>query len=217
MDRARQTRRETLIEVFNRWIEIRIGTPAKLARAIEHLLDAHLENDVGMGAHPDTTRSDFLQQRVEPRSVLARDERVDPDEHAVGGEETHADLFFRLLGINDQFGHETDVVEGRDNKMVSRLIERRQLGFRIAAPNERNPTNRLPFQNVEWRSVRPLVHAWLQIPGQGEGSAFWASNRLTGRPCNPIPVTLPSAARQCKAALSTLLDRVRREPLMSDE
>jgi hypothetical protein len=98
-----KTCRESCIEVFNRKIEVGIGAPSQPTRAVEHLLDAHLENDVGVGAHPDPVRSDVPQQEVKLRSVLAVIQRVDPDEHAVHGQEASVDRFLHLLGVQDWF------------------------------------------------------------------------------------------------------------------
>jgi hypothetical protein len=100
---GRETRREPGLEVFSRSIKVRVGPPTQFARAVEHLLDAHLENNVGVGAHPYSVRGNVPQQGVKPRSVLAPAQRVDPDEHAVHGEEARADCFLHLFGIQHGF------------------------------------------------------------------------------------------------------------------
>jgi hypothetical protein len=111
----RETRGEPFVEVFDRWIEIRLGTPAQLARAIEHLLDAQLENDVRVGAHPYPPRGDLSQQRVKPTAVFAATQRVYPNEHAVHREEAHAHRFLNLLGIQHWFCGETQSLESGEN------------------------------------------------------------------------------------------------------
>jgi hypothetical protein len=67
-----------------------------------------------MGAHPDTTRSDFLQQRVEPRSVLASDERVDPDARDDG----HPGVRERLSEV----GNELVAPERRSPEYLQKFI-----------------------------------------------------------------------------------------------
>jgi hypothetical protein len=96
-----ETSREACIEVFSRKIEVGIGAPSQPTRAVEHFLDAHLENDVGVGAHPHPVRSDVPQQVVKARSVLAVIQRIDPDEHAVHGQEASVDRLRHLLGVQD--------------------------------------------------------------------------------------------------------------------
>lgn len=50
---------------------------------MEHLLGAHLEDDVGMGADPNAARRDLAQQRVEMGAVAPFVNRVYPDEYAI--------------------------------------------------------------------------------------------------------------------------------------
>ena len=50
---------------------------------MEHLLGAHLEDHIGMGAHPDAARRDLPQQCVEIGAVAPLVDGVDPDEHAI--------------------------------------------------------------------------------------------------------------------------------------
>ena len=50
---ARRARREPRSEVLRRRVEMGVGSPAEVAGAVEHLLDAHLQDDIGMGADPD--------------------------------------------------------------------------------------------------------------------------------------------------------------------
>jgi hypothetical protein len=63
-----------------------------------------------MRAHPDATRSDVSQQRVEPGALFAGVERIYPNEHTVDREETGADLLFRFLGIEHRLGRKSDGV-----------------------------------------------------------------------------------------------------------
>src|SRR5580704_8466277 len=42
-----------IVEFPHRAVEMGVGAPAKMLRAVKHLLDAHLEDHVGMGADPD--------------------------------------------------------------------------------------------------------------------------------------------------------------------
>ena len=61
-------------------IELRVGAPAEMLRAIQHLLHAHLEDHVRMRADPDTARGNVAQQRVEHMPVAAIHDGIDPDQ-----------------------------------------------------------------------------------------------------------------------------------------
>src|SRR5262249_28369118 len=67
---------------LGRSIEGRVAAPAHRAGTMEHLLGAHLEDHIGMGAHPDAARRDLAQQCVEIGAVAPLVDGVDPDEHA---------------------------------------------------------------------------------------------------------------------------------------
>jgi predicted nuclease with RNAse H fold len=67
------------------------------SRSLEMRLKATFQNDVRMGADPDTLGRDLAQQRVEPGPVLAGAQGVDPDQHAIHREKAGADVFLRLL------------------------------------------------------------------------------------------------------------------------
>src|SRR5215831_6013728 len=54
-----KTSGEPLMEVGNGSIQVSICPPAQFARAIEHLLNAHFENDVGVSAYPHSPRGDL--------------------------------------------------------------------------------------------------------------------------------------------------------------
>src|SRR5262249_54170911 len=50
---------------LGRSIKGRVAAPAHRAGTIEHFLGTHLEDHIWIGAHPDATRRDLAQQRVE--------------------------------------------------------------------------------------------------------------------------------------------------------
>src|SRR2546423_15121591 len=66
---------------------MRIGAPAQMARAIQDVLDAHLQNDIRMRTDPRTSQSDLAQQRVERGARLALVDGIDPNEDAVHREQ----------------------------------------------------------------------------------------------------------------------------------
>src|SRR5258708_40339948 len=49
-----QARRKLRTKGFGAVVTMRIGAPAQMARAVEDVLDAHLQNDIGMRADPWT-------------------------------------------------------------------------------------------------------------------------------------------------------------------
>src|SRR6266550_2864231 len=62
-----------------------------MARAVEDVLDAHLQNDIRMRADPRTLQSDLAQQRVERGARLTLVDGIDPDQDAVHREQLVAD------------------------------------------------------------------------------------------------------------------------------
>ena len=86
-----QARRKFGAEGCGAVIAMRVGAPAQMTRSVEHVLDAHLQDDVGMRAHPRALRRNLAKQRIERRARLALMDRIDPDEHAVDGEQLIAD------------------------------------------------------------------------------------------------------------------------------
>ena len=59
----------------------------KHARGVhEHLLGAHLQNHVWVGAHPHPGLPDVAKQRIELRAVETVLNRVHPDEHSIESE-----------------------------------------------------------------------------------------------------------------------------------
>ena len=64
------------------WVSAHPDVIVKMG-TMEHLLGAHFENHIGMGAHPHAARRNFAQQRVEIGAVASLVNRVDPDEHSI--------------------------------------------------------------------------------------------------------------------------------------
>jgi hypothetical protein len=75
---------------------------------MEHLLGAHLEDHIGMGAHPDAARRDLAQQRVEIGAVAPLVNRIDPDEHAINHGELCAHSVADIVLIDDRFRIDAD-------------------------------------------------------------------------------------------------------------
>ncbi len=78
-----QARRKLRTEGSGAVVTMRIGAPAQMARAVKDVLDAHLQNDIGMRADPRTLQSDLAQQRVERGARLTLVDGIDPDQDAV--------------------------------------------------------------------------------------------------------------------------------------
>src|SRR5215472_7728717 len=116
-------------------IEMRVRAPAEMLGAVENLLDAHFENDVGMRAGPRPARRDVTQQRVERLARLALVDRIDPDEHAIGAKQLLAHLIREVLVIDGRLGTDADRGELFEDAVEAVVRRRRGLPrFEIATP-----------------------------------------------------------------------------------
>ena len=84
-------RRKLFTECAGGAIEMGVGAPAQMLRAVQNFLHAHLEDHIRMRADPDSPGRDVAQHRIE-RPVLLRRNRIDPDEHAIGAQQLLAHL-----------------------------------------------------------------------------------------------------------------------------
>src|SRR5260370_42086042 len=99
-----QARRKLRTEGFGAVVTTRIAAPAQMARAVEDVLDAHLQNDIRMRADPRTLQSDLAQQRVERGARLTLVDGIEPDKEAVHRVQLVADRDGKALVIDRYAG-----------------------------------------------------------------------------------------------------------------
>lgn len=104
---------------------MRVGSPAEMTRSVEHVLDAHLQDHVGMCAHPWPLRRNVAKQRVEGLARLALMDRIDPDEHAIDGEQLIADGVGEDLVVDHRAGVDADRGECFENADEAAVLCRR--------------------------------------------------------------------------------------------
>src|SRR4051812_18918794 len=85
-------------------IKVYIAAPAEMLRPVQHLLDAHFKNDIGMGTDPRSMRGDFPQQWIERRPCLPLVDRIDPDENTPRLQELVATLIAERLIVDGRLG-----------------------------------------------------------------------------------------------------------------
>src|SRR6516225_5353830 len=82
---------------------------------MEHLLGAHFEDHIGMGAHPRAAPRDLAQQRIEIGAVSALVNRVHPYKHAIERGELCAHGVDDIVLIDHGFCVDTDIGERRED------------------------------------------------------------------------------------------------------
>src|ERR1700722_3681145 len=85
-----------------------VAAPTQMARPVEYLLDAHLEDDVGMCADPRALRRDLAKQRVERHTCFALMDRIDPDQDAIHREQFVPDRVGEGFVVDDGTGSDTN-------------------------------------------------------------------------------------------------------------
>ena len=70
-----------------------VRAPPQMFRTVQNLLDAHLENYIGVRADPWPARRDVAKHCVQPFSCQSLMYRIDPDKHAVSFQKPCADFF----------------------------------------------------------------------------------------------------------------------------
>src|SRR6516165_4404940 len=101
---------------------------------MEHFLSAHLEDYIGMGAHPHTLRRDLAQQGVKIDAVAPLMNWVDPDEHAIERGEVCAYFVEHIVLIDDRFRIDADVGECREHGLEPAGLRRVAAARRLVAP-----------------------------------------------------------------------------------
>jgi hypothetical protein len=71
--------------------------------SVKNFLHAHLEDHVGMGTDPHTSRCNLPQQRIEHSPVLSLGYWIDPDEHTVATEKLLAHFVSDVVRIDRGF------------------------------------------------------------------------------------------------------------------
>src|SRR5438477_9090053 len=116
---------------------MRVRAPAEMLGAVEDLLDAHFENDVGMRADPRPARSNVAQYRIERLARLALVDWIDPDEHAIGAKQLLAYLVREVLVINGRLGMDADGGELFEDA-VEAVVRRRRVAARLEIATPKN-------------------------------------------------------------------------------
>src|SRR5215475_199721 len=95
-------------------VAVRVAAPTEMARPVEHFLDAHFLDDVGMRAHPRPSGRNLAQQRIKGRARLALVDRIDPDQHRIENAYEAAVFWGRLPACGGIASREdSDCVTGR--------------------------------------------------------------------------------------------------------
>ena len=89
---------------------------------MEHLLSAHLEDHIGIGADPDAMRRDLAQKRVEIGPVAPLVNWVDPDEHTIDRGELCAHGVEDIVLVDHRFRIDADVSERREDGLEPAVI-----------------------------------------------------------------------------------------------
>jgi hypothetical protein len=103
---------------------------------MEHLLGAHFEDHIGMGAHPHAARRDLAQQRVEIGAVAPLVNRIDLDEHAIERGELCADGVENIVLVDHRFRINADIGERREHGPEPAGLWRGTAARRFISPPE---------------------------------------------------------------------------------
>src|SRR4029077_187912 len=103
---------------------------------MEHLLGAHFEDHIGMGAHPHAARRDLTQQCVEIGAVTPLVNRIDPDEYAIKSGEPWARAVEDIVLIDYRFRIDTDLGERCEHGPEPAGLGRDTAARRLLTPPE---------------------------------------------------------------------------------
>ena len=136
-----QSLRKCLTERVCRAVEVSVGPPSEVLRAIQYFLHAHFEDRVGVCAHPRTARRDVAQQRVEHNACLPLMQRIDPNQHTIHRHELIAYFIREFLIENCRLRVNTDRAEFLKHAMKAVVLRRgRAPCLVVAAPKHRYST-----------------------------------------------------------------------------
>ena len=121
-------------------IELGIGAPSEMFRAMQHLLHAHLQGHVGMRADPDTACGDIAQHHVEDAAIPAVGDRIDPHQNAIEPPQLRAHLVHEIIGVHRRLGRNALLGQCREHA-AEPVVLRRCGAARIAvtAPHYAKP------------------------------------------------------------------------------
>jgi hypothetical protein len=101
---------------------------------MQHLLGPHLEDHIGMGAHPDAAPRDLAQERVEIGAATPLVNRVDPDEHAIEHGELYARGVKDIVLVDHRFRIDADIGQCREDAPEPARLWRGTAAGRFIAP-----------------------------------------------------------------------------------
>jgi hypothetical protein len=78
---------------------------------MENFLHAHLEGDAGMRADPDALLRHVAQHRVQHNTVASLRERINPNENAIGVQQSRAYFVRHFLSVDGRPRMDTDGCE----------------------------------------------------------------------------------------------------------
>src|SRR5215211_3020701 len=111
---------------------MRIRAPGEMPGTVQHFLDAHFEDDVGMRADPWPPFGHLAQQGIKRIArFFAILKRIDPHKYAVGLQQLRANLVGELLVIDGRFGMNADRGKLLENAMKA-IVGRGRVAPRLA-------------------------------------------------------------------------------------
>ena len=124
-----QTFGQLIAKLLGRAVQLRLGAPTHARGVHEHLLGAHPQNHVRVGAHPHPGLPDLAKQRIELRAVETVLNRVDPDQHSIEFEQLIANGIHGLIGVHDR--HRIDSERRKGTKHLAQLARRGDRDVRV--------------------------------------------------------------------------------------
>ena len=101
---------------------------------MEHLLRTHLDDHIGMRAHPDAARRNLAQQCVEIGAVASLVNGVDPDKYPIKRGELCADGVKNIVLVDNRFRVDADVGERGKDRLEPAGLWRGAAARRFIAP-----------------------------------------------------------------------------------
>jgi hypothetical protein len=106
-------------------------------RTVQNLLDAHLENYIGVRADPWPARRDVAKHCVQPFSCQSLMYRIDPDKHAVSFQKPCADFFCNVVVVDLGLRVNAEADQLFKNLAITVVVRRRITPLLvIAAPQD---------------------------------------------------------------------------------
>ena len=121
-------------------VQMGVRAPPEMFSAVQNILDAHLEDDVGVCADPRASCRDAAQYGVKhvPRPAFVN--RIDPDEDTVKSQKLIADFARNIVGIDHGQRVDAERKQFFEYPAIAVVIRRRGAPrFLIATPDYRGP------------------------------------------------------------------------------